>query len=509
VNDTGDPLAPARAALEGTHESAHLALAEPYLTAAFHDATYIPQAHHRLMSREIQAWAQQRSGRLMVTLPPQVGKSLTSVVWTAFWLLARNPAERIIIASCTQDLADFHGEGIRDRIKEYGPAHNLHLKHGSNRVSHFTTEQGGYVRCVGVGGMVTGFPASKFLMDDLFRDWIEAASPTIRNKRWMWAASAARTRLQPGGCILHVGTRWSEDDVAGRFMSQQPGRWRVLRLPALATEPDDPLGRPVGAPLPRPGYDEHDTEALNEEWAQHQAEQPVLIWEAMYQGDPHPPGGALIDADELQGLEHLEPEAQPVTRAVSVDPSVGDASAAAGAPARQNTFGVVAGWVGNDDRLYITHDATRIMTPEEGCKAAMALAASTGAGVVLVEKNQGGEAWRPLLVAAWERLVAEGKAAGHMPRLELHTAKGEKGTRAQIVAGMMRDDRVRFAAKLPALWKEWTAWRPGDDSPGRIDASGHLALLLLPDTPRNHMAAAMPATSPLVQNRQGGDFPWR
>lgn len=509
MSDTADPLAPARTALAGAQAGAPLALAEPYLCAAYHDPTYIPQAHHRLMSREIVRWSKQRNGRLIITFPPQVGKSLTSVVWTAFYLLACDPTERIIIASCTQDLADFHGQGIRERIEEFGPAHGLALKRGSNRASHFTTEQGGYVRCVGVGGMVTGFPATKFLMDDLFRDWIEASSPTIREKRWMWAASAARTRLQPGGSILHVGTRWNEDDVAGRFMQQQPGRWRVLRVPALATEPDDPLGRPVGGPLPRPGYDEDDTAALLEEWQQHQAEQPVLIWEAMYQGEPHPPGGALIDADALQTLEHLEPEARPVTKAVSVDPSVGDASAAAGAPARQNTFGVVAGWVGNDDRLYYTHDTTRIMTPEEGCRAAMLLAAQTGAGVVLVEKNQGGEAWRPLLTAAWEQLVAEGTATGHMPRLELHTAKGDKGTRAQIVAGMMHADRVRFAAKLPALWKEWTGWRPGDDSPGRIDASGHMALLLLPATPRNHMAAAMPATSPLVQGRQGGEFPWR
>lgn len=508
MSETADALAPARAALEADRVSAHLALAEPYLTAAWHDPSYIPQAHHRLISREVKAWATTRNGRLLVTLPPQTGKSVTAVVWTAFWLLALDPTERIIVASCTAELAGFHGSAIRDRIREFGPAHGLHLKRGSNRADFFATEKGGFVKCVGVGGMTTGYPASKVLLDDLFKDWLDAMSPTAREKRWLWAASVARTRIQPGGGILHVGTRWHEDDVAGRFIARAGSRWRVLRLPALAVE-DDPLGRPVGGPLPRPGYDEHDTAALAEEWAGHQADQPVLVWEAMYQGDPHPPGGALIDADVLAEREDLDPAARPVLRAVSVDPSVGDASAASGAAARQNTFGIVAGWVGDDDRLYITTDATRVMTPEEGCRRTMEVAYETGAGLVLVEDNQGGAAWRPLLVAAWEHLVDAGRASGPMPRLELHHAKGDKATRANLVAGFMHHDRVRFASKLPGLWREWTGWRPGDESPGRIDASGHLALKLLPERARNRQQAASPAESPLVQGRQAGAYRWR
>lgn len=432
------------------------------------------------------------------------------MVWTAFWLLARDPTERIIIACCTADLANYHGSAIRDRIDAYGADHDLHLKRGSNRANFFATTAGGYVRCVGVGGMTTGFPGTRFLMDDLFKDFVEANSPAAREKKWLWASAVARTRLQPGGGIAHVGTRWNEDDVAGRFERMQPGRWRVLRLPAIADTDDDPLGRPIGAPLPRPGFDEHDTPALLEEWRSHQADQPVVVWESLYQGDPHPPGGALITADELQAIEHLEPQARPVLRAVSVDPSVGGSSTAAGATGRQDTFGIVAGWVGDDDRVYLTDDATRVMTPEEGCERALQCAFDTGSGLVLVEGNQGGTTWMPLMTAAWQRLSASGRVRGHCPRIQIHNAKGDKTTRAQMVAGMMHHDRVRFAAKLPKLWREWTAWRPGDDSPGRIDASGHLVLKLLPERSRTGNKGVSPATSPLTTGGQSGvSYPWR
>jgi len=495
----------ARTALTVSASLAARTLAEPWLMAAYHDKGYVPQAHHRLISREIRTWADTPNARLMVTTPPQVGKSWTAVVWTAFWLLARDPTARIIVACCTAELAQYHGGQIRERIDKYGHHHGVALKRGSNRGNFFLTTAGGYVRCVGVGGMTTGFPANYFIMDDLLKGWVEAMSPTQRERAWMWATSVGRTRMQRGGCMAYVGTRWNEDDVPGRLEARQPGRWRAVKIPALATAADDPLGRALGAPMPKPGIDEHDTAALLDQWELDRQDQPVVVWESMYQCDPVPAGGALIDTDVLQSLEDLKPTARPLLRAVSLDPSVGGRTSTLGAETgRQNTFGVVAGWLGDDDRVYITTDATRVMTPEEGCTVACQTAHDTGAGLVFIEGNQGGHTWAPLMVAAWERLLAQGKVAGHMPRLDIHNAKGDKATRAQIVAGFMHHDRIKFAAKLPALWKEWTSWRPGDDSPGRIDASGHLALKLLPARAINHAPAASPADSPMSGVGLGG-----
>src|SRR5690606_39939466 len=133
-------------------------------------------------------------------------------------------------------------------------------------------------------------------------------------------------------------------DVAGRFEQQQPGRWRVLRLPAIAVSEDDALGRRPGDPLPKPGYDETDREGLLEEWGLAKQDQPVVVWESLYQGDPVPPGGALIDTDTLQAREHLQPTARVLLRAVSIDPSVGDHSVMSGDHGgRQSTFVIVAG----------------------------------------------------------------------------------------------------------------------------------------------------------------------
>jgi hypothetical protein len=504
-----DAAAAARTATATARASAAAALAEPWLCAAFHDPGYIAQAHHRLVSREILSWASTPNGRLIVSLPPQVGKSWTAVVWTSFWLLARDPTTRIIIACCTAELANYHGGQIRDRIDAYGEEHGLKLKRGSNRSNFFQTTEGGYVRTVGVGGMTTGFPATHFLMDDLFKDWVEAHSPTARERKWMWASSVARTRLQPGGVIAYVGTRWNEDDVPGRFMVHQPGRWRVVNLPAIATSEEDPLGRSIGEPLPRPGYDEADTAGLEAEWALAQAEQPVVVWEAMYQCDPHPPGGALIDADVLQTLECLNPTAKPVTRVVSVDPSVGKESASAGATGRQNTFGIISGWLGDDNRVYLVRDDTRVMAPEEGCEKTMQAAYDTQAGIVYVEGNQGGAAWQALMTGAWDRLAAAGRVSGPRPRVVMLTSRGDKSWRAQMAAAAMHHDQVRFAQKLPAVWREWTSWRPGDESPGRIDASGQLILKLLPEHSRMGLGAASPADSPLVHQGRASAFPWR
>lgn len=510
---TGDVVGVVRSAVQVRSALARRALAEPWLTAAYLDRNYVPQAHHRLMSAEVRRWFRTPDARLLIALPPQVGKSLTAVVWASFWMLAQNPSLRIIIACATKMLAAKHGQSIRDLITEHGDVLGLRLRRGSNRAAEFYTDQGGYVLCVGVGGMTTGFSANCMIIDDPFKDWAEAYSPTYREKKWLWASSVARTRLQHGGRILHVATRWNQDDIAGRFMKSMPGAWRVLRIPAIADSPDDPLGRPIGGPLPKPGVDENDTETLLVDWERARSETPFVVWEAMYQANPVPAGGTLVDADVLMGLEDLAPSARPVMHAVSVDPSVGGQSSASGtADGRQNTAGIVAGWLGDDNRVYLTHDATAVMAVEEWSERALELAADTGAGVVYVEDNQGGTAWRSVLVAGWERLRTRGRVEGHMPRLVLHHAKGDKATRAQIVAGFMHADRVRLAGKLPRLCQEWTSWRPGDDSPGGIDASGHLVMKLLPDSPVVHEAPASPADAGVSLGGVGGlgnPYPWR
>jgi hypothetical protein len=97
------------------------------------------------------------------------------------------------------------------------------------------------------GGPITDFRSDLALIDDpVTRE--DADSDRMRDKAWEWFRADLLTRMKPGGRIVLIMTRWHEDDLAGRLLATEGDRWTVIKLPALA-EADDPLGRPVGAPL--------------------------------------------------------------------------------------------------------------------------------------------------------------------------------------------------------------------------------------------------------------------
>ena len=122
----------------------------------------------------------------------------------------------------------------------------------------------GSVLAAGVDGPVTGNGCLLGIIDDPFENWKEAQSLNTRNAVWDWWRGTFRTRVWEGGAIILIMTRWHEDDLAGRLLLDQPGRWKVLRLAALAetqAERDqnnkylglplgesDPVGRKPGEP---------------------------------------------------------------------------------------------------------------------------------------------------------------------------------------------------------------------------------------------------------------------
>ncbi|MGH8879800.1 MAG: hypothetical protein ACRD0P_21030, partial [Stackebrandtia sp.] len=455
------------------------ALAEPALLASYLSPGYVPQAHHRLMSARLRVWADTPDARLLVTLPPQVGKSFTSVVWCAFWLLCRDPTKRVIIACCNATLAREHGEKIRDLITEYGAEFGLRLRRGKSPKMFFHTDAGGYVRLVGRGGATTGLSADVFLVDDPLQDYAEALSPTIKEKTWLWLGAVVHTRLQHGAPMMMSCTRWALDDPPGRFLKDNPGVWEAVSIPALSTGDDDPLGRPAGAPLPRPGVDEHDTDTLIADWHRIRREVPEVIWTTMYQCDPKPPGASFITATEILASLHEPPEVQPHVRAVSVDPTVWE-KAQRERRADPDTCGILAGFIGEDERVYLTHDRTAVLSASTWPAVVARLAAETGAQIVYIEGNQGGGLLSAPVAAAWKKLVKAGEITGRPPTIEVTNTSAPKATRAMILAGLIKSDHVRLGARLPEFVAEASTWQVGAPSPGRLDAAGHLALHLLP-----------------------------
>lgn len=173
----------------------------------------------------------------MIFMPPRHGKSeLASRKFPAYFI-GRNPTLEIIAASYNAELAADFGRDVRDVVnsdesKRLFP--DLQLRQDSRAVDRWQTAAGGAYRAVGVGTAATGRGADLFLIDDPFKDRMEADSETTRQRVWDWYRSTAYTRLSPNGRIVVIQTRWHEDDLAGRLLANEGGDvWDVIELPAL------------------------------------------------------------------------------------------------------------------------------------------------------------------------------------------------------------------------------------------------------------------------------------
>ncbi len=223
----------------------------------------------------------------MIFMPPRHGKSeLVTVRYTA-WRLRQDPSLNVILASYGQDLANRFSRKIkRVLIDDFAAAGNagalagnagapactdakasglhadIHVRHAGgtgvagegacapggspfpfvrqrpvNRVSEWETTMGGGLRAVGVGAGVTGYGAKLIVIDDPVKSREQANSLRFRNRLWDWFNDDLYTRLEPGGSIVLIQTRWHEDDLAGRLLkdAREGGEeWEVVNLPALA-----------------------------------------------------------------------------------------------------------------------------------------------------------------------------------------------------------------------------------------------------------------------------------
>jgi predicted phage terminase large subunit-like protein len=239
-------------------------------------------------------------GRLIVVLPPQVGKSLTGTIGGALWDLHRDPRQRIILASYSHSLAHRMGRQIRNLITMNGAAGTvdvgLRLAPDQRAKHEWELTAGGGLYATGVGGSLTGRPADAAFIDDPLKGRREADSQIMRDALWDWWESVLSSRLAPGAPVVLTLTRWHYDDLAGRLMREQPGVWRLLHVPAQAdpgiVDPD-PLGRAPG---------EYLEDARGRTVAQWEARKRDAgdEWVPLHQGAPQAPGGQMFEVDRLR-----------------------------------------------------------------------------------------------------------------------------------------------------------------------------------------------------------------
>jgi hypothetical protein len=520
---------------------------------------YRRRPHVRLIGREMARLHAGDGDRLMILTPPQVGKTVTAVVGGAFWWLTLHPTHRVIIGSYGNTLAINRGRSVRKLVIEHGHRYDIALARGSAGVADWELTSGGGVKSVGIGAGVAGSPGDLGLIDDPHKSRADADSLRKREMVYDWYSADFLTRLAPGSPVLLIMTPWHPDDLRARVLRDEGeerdgGRWRVVRMPALADDPADPLGRPAGTPLPHPKIPTRDTAAALAHWQERRRSTRLRDFFALYQCNPQPDEGALLSRDLLRERRCWQtgspghPCAPAVKHAVAVDPSGGG----------RDTAGIIAGYLGEDRKLYLTHDRTAVMSSDAWSREAVKLAVEIGADRIIAEKNYGGDMVTLAIRTAWDALrreeleqIAEGvkaakaigavgldgldqprrteleqiaenvKAAKELldldrlartdlyrkaakynrlpPRVVTVTSRKGKLLRAEPIAQQWTEDRIRTAAYLPELEEEWATWQPDNsDSPGRIDASVHLAYGLLPPPPMGYGAGGQQPTGPIM-----------
>lgn len=178
--------------------------------------------HLALINDNLVKIAEEGNGRLLVTLPPRHGKSEFISKWFPAWYLGCFPDHRVIMASYEADFAMSWGRKVRDILEEKGePYFGIRVRKISSAADRWDIEgRAGGMQSVGVGGPLTGKGANILIIDDPVKNAAEANSQVYRDKTWDWYTSTAYTRLEPGGSIILVQTRWHEDDLAGRILQK-------------------------------------------------------------------------------------------------------------------------------------------------------------------------------------------------------------------------------------------------------------------------------------------------
>ncbi|GGZ23404.1 hypothetical protein GCM10010387_15700 [Streptomyces inusitatus] len=473
-------------------------LRDPATLARALDPTYRMRPHLKVISDALVGLRNGDYDRLMVFTPSQVGKSTTVAEWFPFWWLCHHGEDRVAVTSYSDDLAMRRGKAIRRYIAEHGHEYDLALLAGSAAAQDYDTTKGGGVRSVSIGSGLTGFDVNLLVVDDPHKDRADAESPRAREHVHDWWSSAALKRLQPDrNAVAVVQTRWHPDDFSGRRLEEEGrledgGRWKVIHLPAIANPSKfgpDPLGREDGEPLPHPKIPTRQRRKLIAWWDDVKKTSTVRDWHAMAQGDPQPAEGALVSRDLLRMIRDPGTTVEPQKIAVSIDPSGGG----------RDTAGIIGGFLGDDSRVWVTHDLSGPMSSAEWSSVACMLAHETNASVIFVEWNFGRDMCELAIRTSWEMLQREGMIPETvlMPLIDPVRAKQGKLLRAEPVAQQMVQDRVRLRGAFTDLENEWATWQPTDpDSPGRIDASCVLVYGLIPEANKGAIVHAPLPTAP-------------
>ena len=246
---------------------------------------FISGKHHQIMANAFERVAKGELKRLIINMPPRHTKSEFASYLLPAWFLGRFPEKKIIQTAHTAELAVGFGRKVRNLVSSeaFSRVFDTKLSSDSKAAGRWNTHAGGDYFAIGVGGAVTGKGADLLIIDDPHSEQeAKQGNPAVFDNVYEWYTSGPRQRLQPGGAIIIVMTRWSKRDLTGQILKNASkdgvDNWEVIEFPAIL---------PSGTPLWPGFWKKTELEAIK-------AEIPVAKWEAQYQQNPTSEEGAII-----------------------------------------------------------------------------------------------------------------------------------------------------------------------------------------------------------------------
>ena len=186
---------------------------------------------------------------LVINEPPRHGKSRTAGLFVE-WVLGKNQNEKIMTGSYNETLSTMFSKNVRNSIQEekadkYKTVFSdvfpgVAIKRGDGAMNLWSLE-GGYNNYLATSptGTATGFGASLLIIDDLIKSSLEANNAAVLDKHWEWFTNTMLSRLEEGGKIIVIMTRWHSEDLAGKVLDwckEKGKRYKHISMKAIVNK---------------------------------------------------------------------------------------------------------------------------------------------------------------------------------------------------------------------------------------------------------------------------------
>lgn len=472
--------------------------AHPAEMAAACDPNYRITPAIELISKSVEQVINHPQRNLLVTMPPQEGKSSLCAIWTPIRALQLDPNRRVIVTAYGDSLAEDHSRAAIDILERFGSGAvdsltgnplddkiGIGLARSSNAVSKWRVKgaSGGMV-AVGLGSSITGRRADLLIIDDPYKNMQEADSESYRARVDSWLRSVAYTRLSSKASIIVIQTRWHPKDLAGQILLDEGAlplaerSWRHLNIPAMS-------GNGVKDALRReePGVPMESAQGRGTDWfAKQRKKVGERVWFAMYEGVPAPPEGGLFERTWFERTRiHGAMPPHPVTTAIGLDPAESG---------KNDEVGIVAASLYGDGSTVFHADRSGHMTSDKWSRVAVELTLELGARTLVYEAYSAATTYKNVLTDAYKAIHTEAKALHRVgtpltvaqrkaltsPEVPFlinpWTGKGDAMTRSVALRQGFAEGKVRLhGASMDTFEDQAIKWLPGQHQPDRIAAA--------------------------------------